>query len=252
MLKDNQNSKKTILITGASQGIGKACAIKFLKEGYKVAVLARNKNKLESTFNIFESALILCCDVSNYDQVNQTFKVIKKRWGRLDVLFNNAGIGVKANTPENISFKDWKRVIDINLNGSFICTQNAFRMMKEQNPQGGRIINNGSVSSHVPRPGSSPYTASKHAITGLTKSISLDGRPFNIACSQIDIGNALTDMVIKMKSGIKQADGSVKPEATMDPSHVANSVYHIAQLPLDANIQFMTVMATSMPYIGRG
>ncbi len=252
MLKDNQNSKKTILITGASQGIGKACAIKFLKEGYKVAVLARNKNKLESTFNIFESALILSCDVSNYDQVNQTFEVIKKRWGKLDVLFNNAGIGVKANTPEKISFKDWKRVIDINLNGSFICAQNAFRMMKEQNPQGGRIINNGSVSSHVPRPGSSPYTTSKHAITGLTKSISLDGRPFNIACSQIDIGNALTDMVVKMKKGIKQADGSVKSEATMDPSHVANSVYHIAQLPLDANIQFMTVMATSMPYIGRG
>ena len=188
----------------------------------------------------------------NYDQVNQTFEVIKKRWGRLDVLFNNAGIGVKANTPENISFKDWKRVIDINLNGSFICAQNAFRMMKEQNPQGGRIINNGSVSSHVPRPGSSPYTTSKHAITGLTKSISLDGRPFNIACSQIDIGNALTDMVVKMKTGIKQADGSVKPEATMDQSHVANSVYHIAQLPLDANVQFMTVMATSMPYIGRG
>ena len=252
MLKNNQNSKKTILITGASQGIGKACAIKFLQEGYKVAVLARNKNKLASTFNIFENALILSCDVSDYDQVNQTFEVLKKKWGRLDVLFNNAGIGVKANTPENISFKDWKRVIDINLNGSFICAQNAFRMMKEQNPQGGRIINNGSVSSHVPRPGSSPYTASKHAITGLTKSISLDGRPFNIACSQIDIGNALTDMVINMKTGIKQADGSVKPEATIDPSHVVNSVYHIAQLPLDANVQFMTVMATSMPFIGRG
>ena len=252
MLNDRRNSKKIILITGASQGIGKTCAIKFLKEGYKVAVLARNKNKLENTFNNFESALILSCDVSNYDQVNHSFEVIKRRWGRLDVLFNNAGIGLKANTPENISFKDWKRVIDINLNGSFICAQNAFRMMKEQNPQGGRIINNGSVSSHVPRPGSSPYTTSKHAITGLTKSISLDGRPFNIACSQIDIGNALTDMVIKMKSGIKQADGSVKPEATMDPSHVANSVFHIAQLPLDANVQFMTIMATSMPYIGRG
>ena len=252
MLKENQNSKKIILITGASQGIGKTCAIKFLKEGYKVAVLARNKNKLESTFNNFESSLILPCDVSNYDQVTQSFEVIKKRWGRLDVLFNNAGIGLKANTPENISFKDWKRVIEINLNGSFICAQNAFKMMKEQNPQGGRIINNGSVSAHVPRPGSSPYTASKHAITGLTKSISLDGRPFNIACSQIDIGNALTDMVVKMKSGISQADGSIKPEATMDPCHVANSVYYITQLPLDVNIQFMTVMATSMPYIGRG
>ena len=252
MLKDNQNSKKIILITGASQGIGKTCAIKFLKEGYKVAVLARNKNKLENTFNNFESALILPCDVSNYDQVTQSFEVIKKKWGRLDVLFNNAGIGLNANTPENISYNDWKRVIDINLNGSFICAKNAFKMMKEQNPQGGRIINNGSVSAHVPRPGSSPYTASKHAITCLTKSISLDGRPFNIACSQIDIGNALTDMVVKVKTGIKQADGSVKPEATMDPNHVANSVYHIAQLPLDANIQFMTVMATSMPYIGRG
>ena len=252
MLKDNKNSKKTILITGASQGIGKTCAIKFLKEGYKVAILARNKTKLESTFNNFESTIILSCDVSNYNQVYQSFEVIKKRWGRLDVLFNNAGIGVKANTPEKISFHDWKRVIDINLNGSFICAQNAFRIMKEQNPQGGRIINNGSVSSHVPRPGSSPYTTSKHAITGLTKSISLDGRPFNIACSQIDIGNALTDMVVEMKSGIKQADGSIKTEATMDPSHVANSVYHIAELPLDANVQFMTIMATSMPYIGRG
>ena len=210
-LKKQNLKNKIALVTGAGKGIGKACAIKFLKEGYKVAVLARKKNKLESTFNNFESALILSCDVSNYDQVHQSFEVIKKRWGRLDVLFNNAGIGVKANTPEKISFKDWKRVIDINLNGSFICAQNAFRMMKEQNPQGGRIINNGSVSSHVPRPGSSPYTASKHAITGLTKSISLDGRPFNIACSQIDIGNALTDMAIKMKTGIKQADGSVKP-----------------------------------------
>ena len=252
MLRDNQNSNKTILITGASQGIGKNCAIKFLKEGFKVAVLARNKNKLESNFKNHRNALILSCDVSDCNQVSKSFEVIKKKWGRLDVLFNNAGIGLKANTPENISFKDWKRVIDINLNGSFLCAQNAFKMMKEQNPQGGRIINNGSVSSHVPRPGSLPYTASKHAITGLTKSISLDGRQFNIACSQIDIGNALTDMVVKMKSGIKQADGSIKPEATMDPIHVANSVYHIAQLPLDANIQFMTVMATSMPYIGRG
>ena len=252
MLKDNHNSEKTILITGASQGIGKTCAIKFLKEGYKVAVLARNKSKLESTFNNFENTIILPCDVSNYDHVHQSFEVIRKRWGRLDVLFNNAGIGVSANTPDKISYEDWKRVIDINLHGSFICAKIAFKIMKDQNPQGGRIINNGSVSSHVPRPGSSPYTASKHAITGLTKSISLDGRPFNIACSQIDIGNALTDMVIKMKTGIKQADGSVKPEATMDPSHVANSVYHIAQLPLDANVQFMTVMATNMPYIGRG
>ena len=162
------------------------------------------------------------------------------------------GIGVRAKTPDKISYEDWKKVIDINLNGSFICAKIAFKIMKDQIPQGGRIINNGSVSAHVPRPGSSPYTASKHAITGLTKSISLDGRPFNIACSQIDIGNALTEMVKKMKSGINQADGSVKSEATMDPIHIANNVYNIAELPLDANIQFMTVMATNMPYIGRG
>ena len=168
------------------------------------------------------------------------------------LLFNNEGIGVRANTPDKISYEDWKKVIDINLNGSFICAKIAFKIMKNQIPQGGRIINNGSVSAHVPRPGSSPYTASKHAITGLTKSISLDGRPFNIACSQIDIGNALTEMVKKMKSGINQADGSVKSEATMDPIHIANNVYNIAELPLDANIQFMTVMATNMPYIGRG
>ena len=252
MLKKTKITKKTILITGASQGIGETSAIKFLNEGYNVGLIARNKKKLESKFKNFKNALILPCDVSNYDLVKKSFKIIIKKWGRLDVLFNNAGIGVKANTPDKISYEDWKKVIDINLNGSFICAKIAFKIMKDQIPQGGRIINNGSVSAHVPRPGSSPYTASKHAITGLTKSVSLDGRPFNIACSQIDIGNALTEMVKKMKSGINQADGSVKSEATMDPIHIANNVYNIAELPLDANIQFMTVMATNMPYIGRG
>ena len=252
MLKKTKITKKTILITGASQGIGETSAIKFLNEGYNVGLIARNKKKLESKFKNFKNALILPCDVSNYDLVKKSFKIIIKKWGRLDVLFNNAGIGVSADTPDKISYEDWKKVINVNLNGSFICAKIAFKIMKDQIPQGGRIINNGSVSAHVPRPGSSPYTASKHAITGLTKSISLDGRPFNIACSQIDIGNAATPMTERMKKGVPQANGSTIVEPTFDVNHVAEVVLNISNFPLETNVQFITIMATKMPYIGRG
>ena len=247
-----QNQQREILITGASKGIGKACVRKFLTEGFKVGLIGRNEDSLIETANRSPDTLILQCDVSNPNNVKASFEKLKEKWGRLDVLFNNAGIGTPSELPDEMTYEQWKEVIDINLNGSFLCAQAAFKMMRNQLPQGGRIINNGSVSAHVPRPGSAPYTASKHAITGLTRSIALDGRPFNIVCSQIDIGNARTEMVEKMSTGVSQADGSIKAEATMDPEHVAGSVLNIASLPLDANIQFMTIMATKMPYIGRG
>ena len=244
--------EKIILITGASKGIGKTCVQTFLEEGFKVALIGRNELTLKETANEHPQSLVLPCDVSNPNDVTASFQRLVGTWGRLDVLFNNAGIGNPSRMPDEMTYEEWKEVIDINLNGSFLCAQAAFRLMRKQNPQGGRIINNGSVSAHVPRPGSAPYTASKHAITGLTRSLSLDGRPFNITCSQIDIGNARTEMVKKMSTGVAQADGSIKPEATMDPKHVAASVLNIANLPNDTNVQFMTIMATKMPYIGRG
>ena len=243
---------KVILITGAGRGIGKACVKKFLKDGYRVALIGRNESNLKDTAEGNPNTLILPCDVSRPENVTNSFKVLTETWGRLDVLFNNAGIGTPSKTPDKITFDEWRNVININLNGSFLCAKAAFKLMREQKPQGGRIINNGSVSAHVPRPGTAPYTASKHAITGLTRSISLDGRPFNITCSQIDIGNALTEMVEKMATGVPQANGSIKPEATMDPDHVAESVLSMANFPLNTNVQFMTIMATKMPYIGRG
>jgi len=196
--------------------------------------------------------LVLPCDVSDEAQVAQAFDHAVTRWGRLDVLFNNAGVSAFGGTLDEISVADWQRCVDINLTGSFICARAAFRVMKAQDPQGGRIINNGSISAHAPRPGSAPYTATKHGVTGLTRTIALDGRPFDITCSQIDIGNAATEMVSQIAKGVPQADGSVRGEAVMDVAHVASSVLHIAQLPLEANIPFMTVMATKMPYIGRG
>jgi len=246
------NKQRVALITGAGKGIGKACVKEFLRNGFKVGLIGRNEPILKETANENPNTLVLPCDVSKPNDVSASFALLKQTWGRLDVLFNNAGIGNPSKTPDEMTYAEWKKVIDVNLNGSFLCAQSAFKFMREQDPQGGRIINNGSVSAHVPRPGSAPYTASKHAITGLTKSISLDGRPFNIACSQIDIGNARTEMVERMSTGVPQADGSIKPEATMDPGHVAESVLNIANLPLDTNIQFMTIMATKMPYIGRG
>lgn len=243
---------KTILITGAGAGIGRATAEAFLDAGWSVGLIGRTQETLEEVAFGREQSLILPCDVSDEDQVSDTFAKAHQAWGHLDAVFNNAGIMLLGATIDEIDVADWRKLIDINLTGSFIVAREAFRAMRKQSPMGGRIINNGSVSAQMPRWGSTAYTASKHAITGLTKSISLDGRPYNIACGQIDIGNALTEMAAKMVTGMPQADGSIQPEAVMDVGHVASSVLHMAELPLDANVQFMTLMATNMPYIGRG
>ena len=246
------DSGKTVIITGAGAGIGRACAELFLQHDYNVGLLGRRAHLLEAIAATHSNALALACDVTNADEVTAAFKQVHATWGRLDVLFNNAGQARSPGTIDEIPIDDWLAVVDVNLNGAFFCAREAFRAMRAQTPQGGRIINNGSISAHVPRPGSAPYTSTKHAITGLTRSISLDGRPYNIACGQIDIGNALTEMAAPMTTGVPQADGSVKAEATMDVAHVASSVLHMANLPLTANVQFMTVLATNMPYIGRG
>ena len=243
---------KSIIITGAGSGIGTSCADLFLREGYRVGVVGRRQAPLEAVAEGQPNALPLPCDVTDPQAVRAAFDHAYDTWGHIDVLFNNAGVSKPATTIDEISDEDWQEVLQINLGGTFHCAREAFRIMRAQSPQGGRIINNGSVSSYVPRPGSVPYTSTKHAVTGLTRTLSLDGRPFNIACGQIDIGNALTEMAQPMTVGVPQADGSIKPEATMDVAHVASSVLHMAELPLEANVQFMTVMATTMPYIGRG
>jgi NAD(P)-dependent dehydrogenase (short-subunit alcohol dehydrogenase family) len=243
---------KTIIITGAGRGVGKSCAERFLKEGWSVGLIGRTPEPLSALENTYENAMALVCDVANEDAVDLAFDRFVDRFGRLDALFNNAGVTLPGKPIDEVNVDDWRALIDINLTGSFICARKAFGLMRHQEPQGGRIINNGSVSAYVPRVGSVAYTASKHAITGLTRTISLDGRAFNIACGQIDIGNALTDMAYSMTQGMPQPDGSVRAEAVMDVDHVATSVMHMAHLPLDANVQFMTVMATTMPYIGRG
>ncbi|ADE39038.1 SDR family oxidoreductase [Candidatus Puniceispirillum marinum] len=243
---------KTIIITGAGSGIGRATAQAFLDAGYKVGLIGRRKYTLDATANGHENALALPCDVSDADAVETAFSTAFSNWGRLDVLFNNAGIGSPAMPIDEIPVQTWLDVVNINLTGSFLCARAAFALMRAQSPQGGRIINNGSISAHAPRPGSLPYTSTKHAITGLTKTLSLDGRPFDIACSQIDIGNALTDMAIPMTKGVPQADGTIKAEATMDVAHVADAVLHMANLPLETNVQFMTIMASKMPFVGRG
>ncbi len=243
---------KTIIITGAGSGIGRAAAETFLADGYKVGLIGRRAKTLEATANGQKNALVLPCDVAKPDEVDDAFATALDAWGRLDVLFNNAGIGSFSTTIDEIPVETWLNVVSINLTGSFLCARAAFKAMREQKPQGGRIINNGSISAHAPRPGSVPYTSTKHAITGLTKSLSLDGRPFDICACQIDIGNALTEMAQAMTTGMPQPDGSVRPEAVMDVRHVASSVLHMANLPLDANVQFMTVMAAKMPFIGRG
>ena len=243
---------KTIIITGAGSGIGRATAEAFLEDGYRVGLIGRRVEPLKAAANDHENALILPCDVSKPDEVDAAFETALNAWGRLDVLFNNAGIGSFSTTVDEIPVDVWLNVVAINLTGSFLCARAAFRAMRTQTPQGGRIINNGSISAHAPRPGSAPYTSTKHAITGLTKSLTLDGRQFDICASQIDIGNALTEMAQAMTTGMPQADGSVRPEAVMDVAHVASSVLHMASLPLDANVQFMTVMASKMPFIGRG
>lgn len=244
--------RKTIIITGAGSGIGAATAKIFLKNEFNVGLIGRRTQPLEATANGHKNALILPCDVTNPESVQTTFTKVFDKWGRLDTLFNNAGIGSFSTTIDQISVQTWLDVVSTNLTGSFLCARAAFQIMRRQLPQGGRIINNGSISAHSPRPGSTPYTSTKHAITGLTKSLSLDGRPFDICSSQIDIGNALTDMAEAMTTGMPQPDGSVKIEATMDVSHVASAVLYIAKLPLDANVQFMTLMASKMPFIGRG
>ena len=243
---------KSIIITGGGRGIGKATAEAFLEAGWKVGLVGRNAEALEAVAATHENALAMPCDVSDEASVVDAFGQAAVQWGHLDVLFNNAGVSLASSTVDKIDVAAWRNLIDINITGSFICAKVAFGLMRAQDPQGGRIINNGSVSAYVPRYGSAAYTTSKHAITGLTRSVSLDGRAYNIACGQIDIGNALTDMAVAMTKGVPQADGSMAVEPVMDVSNVASSVLHMASLPLDANVQFMTVMASAMPYIGRG
>jgi NAD(P)-dependent dehydrogenase (short-subunit alcohol dehydrogenase family) len=248
--------QKTAVVTGAGSGVGRACAIGLLAAGYAVALAGRRRDALEETAGMAGDArprtLVVPTDVADPAAVAALFAAVKDRFARLDLLFNNAGGNVPGTPFEDLRAEDWNRVVAVNLTGSFLCAQATFRMMKEQRPMGGRIINNGSISAHTPRPDSAPYTATKHAITGLTKTISLDGRKYDIACGQIDIGNAATPMTQRMQRGVKQANGEVAPEPTMDVQHVANALVHMASLPLDANIMFMTVMATKMPFAGRG
>lgn len=243
---------KTIIITGAGRGIGKVTAEAFLNAGWRVGLVGRTPQPLEALAAQYPNARAMPCDVTNEEQVAETFGAAAKEWGRVDALFNNAGVSLSSTTIDEIDVADWRNLFDINITGAFICAKTAFALMRAQAPQGGRIINNGSVSAYVPRFGSAAYTASKHAVTGLTRSISLDGRAYNIACGQIDIGNALTDMAEAMTQGVPQADGSIAVEPVMDVNNVAASVLHMAELPLEANVQFMTVMASAMPYIGRG
>jgi NAD(P)-dependent dehydrogenase (short-subunit alcohol dehydrogenase family) len=248
-------ASKVAMVTGAGSGIGRAVALALSKAGYSVALTGRREAELRRTQELAggeEAALAFPCDVTQPDSVKHLFQAAKDRFGRLDVLFNNAGIGAPPVPMEQLTFEQWTAVVNVNLTGAFLCAQQAILLMKAQSPHGGRIINNGSISAHVPRPNSAPYTATKHAITGLTRSISLDGRAFRIACSQIDIGNAATEMTEKMAAGILQANGVIAVEPRMDVQHVADAVVYMANLPLHANVQFMTVMATNMPFIGRG
>lgn len=249
-------SEKIALVTGAGTGIGRSVALALLREGYCVVLAGRRAGPLEETAAAANATgartLIAPADVTDPTSVGTLFAKTKEVFGRLDLLFNNAGISAAPVLLENLTFEQWKSVVDTSLTGAFLCTQEAFKIMKAQQPRGGRIINNGSISAHVPRPNSAPYTAAKHAITGLTKSTSLDGRKYDIACGQIDIGNAATEMTAKMKRGVRQADGSIAVEPTMDVEHVARAVVYMASLPLDANVPTLTVMATKMPYAGRG
>ena len=251
------DANKIALVTGAGSGIGRATALALAEEGYQVVVTGRRADALQGTVSagagLKGQIHAIPCDVSDADQVAQLFASVKSKFGRIDLVFNNAGVGTPRTTLlEDLDVKDWMRVVNTNLSAAFYCTQQAFRMMKEQKPQGGRIINNGSVSSQSPRPNSAPYTATKHAITGLTKSTSLDGRKYDIACGQIDIGNAASDLTASMQTGVPQANGTLAPEPVMDVRHVAKAVVYMASLPLDANVQTITVMATKMPLVGRG
>jgi NAD(P)-dependent dehydrogenase (short-subunit alcohol dehydrogenase family) len=247
--------QKVALVTGAGTGIGKSAALALLKDGFAVALVGRRKELLEKTAadsGAKDRALVLPADLAQPQEVKKVFAKTMEAWGRLDVLFNNAGMGAPAIPMEDLSFEQWKAVVDINLTAMFLCSQEAIRIMKAQEPKGGRIINNGSISAHAPRPMSIAYTATKHAVTGITKCISLDNRKHDIACSQIDIGNAATEMTERMTKGVPQANGTTVVEPRMDVAHVGSAVLYMAKLPLDANVQFMTIMATKMPFVGRG
>ena len=248
-------TNKVALVTGAGTGIGKAAALAMLKDGYRVALVGRRKELLDRTAadsGAKDRAMPLPADITQPSEVKRIFTRVKEAWGRLDVLFNNAGMGAPAIPMEDLSVEQWKAVVDINLSAMFFCCQEAIRIMKAQEPRGGRIINNGSISAHAPRPYSVAYTATKHAVTGLTKCISLDGRKDDIACGQIDIGNAATEMTERMTKGVPQANGTTMVEPRMDVAHVGSAVLYMANLPLEANVQFMTIMATKMPFVGRG
>lgn len=241
------------VVTGAGSGIGRAAAQKLMEAGWQVALLGRREDALAQTAaSAPEQALVLPTDVSDEHQVAAAFRAVKERFGRLDLLFNNAGMGSKGMEIDQLSVAQWRAVVDVNLTGSFLCAREAFAMMKAQSPRGGRIINNGSISAHAPRPGSVAYTSTKHAITGLTKTLALDGRPYDIAAGQLDIGNAQTDLTANFSKGLPQAHGAVVPEPVMDVDHAASALLYMAELPLSANVPFLTVMATKMPYIGRG
>ncbi len=248
--------RKIALVTGAGAGIGRAVSLKLLKNGYNVALAGRNRKTLQETLDLAgakaANGLVVPTDVSVPAEVDTLFQAVKEKYGRLDLLFNNAGLGAPPVTPDELSVDVWQNVVNTNLNGSFYCARAAFGMMRSQTPMGGRIINNGSISAHVPRPYSVAYTSTKHAITGLTKCLSLDGRPFDIACGQIDIGNAETPMTAVIKKGVPQADLTTAPEPVMDVENVASAILYMDSLSLDANVQFMTIMATKMPFIGRG
>jgi NADP-dependent 3-hydroxy acid dehydrogenase YdfG len=246
---------KVAIVTGAGSGVGKAAALALLKVGYSVALAGRRADALDQTAKESGAgarALTVQTDVSNPDSVKALFAATKKAFGRIDVLFNNAGVNAPAIPLEELTFEQWKNVVDINLTGMFLCIQEAFRAMKDQTPRGGRIINNGSISAHAPRPNSIAYTSTKHGVTGLTKSASLDGRKYDIACSQIDIGNALTEMAAKMTKGVPQANLEIKIEPTIDVNKVGDAVVYMSEQPLDVNVQFLTIMATKMPFVGRG
>jgi NAD(P)-dependent dehydrogenase (short-subunit alcohol dehydrogenase family) len=257
-MRENQMTpnRKIALVTGAGSGIGRAVSLALQSAGYSVALAGRRVAQLEETAAAAQPSggkmLVIPTDVTDPSAVQALFTRTREVFGRLDVLFNNAGAGAPAVPMEDLSFEQWNRVVAVNLTGAFLCSQAAIRLMKAQQPRGGRIINNGSISAQVPRPNSAPYTATKHAITGLTKSISLDGRKYDIACGQIDIGNAVTEMTERMTAGVPQANGSVMVEPRMDVRHVADAVVYMANLPIEANVQFMTLMATTMPYVGRG
>lgn len=255
-MSQTHSPSKVALVTGAGTGIGKAAAFALLNAGYSVVFVGRRQDVLEQA--ILESkapkdrALACATDIGKPEEVKALFAKTLQTFGRLDVLFNNAGMGTPAMPFEDLSFEQWQAVLNVNITGAFLCSQEAFKIMRDQKPQGGRIINNGSISAHAPRPFSAPYTSTKHAMTGLTKSLALDGRAYNIACGQIDIGNAATDMTTRMAAGILQPDGSTRPEPRMDVNQVGDAVVHMANLPLETNVLFMTIMATKMPFVGRG